>query len=167
MRQLLSQLREHWSTIDVQVANYTREVELAAQRDDNCQRLLSIPGIGPLGATALIAAVGNAAMFSKGRDLSAWLGLVPRQHSTGGRPTLRGIGKRGNGYVRRLLIHGARSLPKHLHRRDHELGVWLNKLQERTHRNVAVVAVANKIARIAWAVLSRRDVYRPSAAAQQ
>ncbi|MDY6947606.1 MAG: IS110 family transposase [Pseudomonadota bacterium] len=167
MRQLLAQLREHWSTIDVQVANYTREIELAARRDDNCQRLQSIPGIGPLGATALVAAVGNAAMFSKGRDLSAWLGLVPRQHSTGGKPTLLGIGKRGNGYVRRLLIHGARSLLKHLHRKDHELGAWLNKLQERTHRNVAVVAVANKIARIAWAVLSRRDVYRPSAAAQQ
>ncbi len=97
--------------------------------------------------------------------LHTWLGLVPRQHSTGGRPTLLGIGKRGNSYVRRLLIHGARSLLKNMHRKDNELGSWLNKLQERVHRNVAVVAVANKIARIAWAVLARHDVYRPSAAA--
>ncbi len=165
MRQLIAQLREHWSGIDAQIADYTREIELAARRSDDCQRLLTIPGIGPLGATALIAAVGNAAMFSKGRELSAWLGLVPRQRTTGGKPTLLGIGKRGNSYVRRLLIHGARSLLMHLHRKDHELGAWMNKLQERAHRNVAFVAVANKIARIAWAVLSRHEVYRPSAAA--
>jgi len=165
MRQLIAQLREHWASIDVQISDYTREIELAARRSDDCQRLLSIPGIGPLGATALIAAVGNAGMFSKGRELSAWLGLVPRQRTTGGKPTLLGIGKRGNSYVRRLLIHGARSLLKHLHRENHELGAWMNKLQTRTHRNVAVVAVANKIARIAWAVLARHDVYRPSAAA--
>jgi transposase len=165
MRQLVAQLREHWSGIDAQIADYTGEIELAARRSDDCQRLLSIPGIGPLGATALIAAVGNAGMFSKGRELSAWLGLVPRQRTTGGKPTLLGIGKRGNAYVRRLLIHGARSLLKNLHRKDHELGAWMNKLQERAHRNVAVVAVANKLARIAWAVLARHDVYRPSAAA--
>lgn len=165
MRQLIAQLREHWASIDIQISDYTREIELAARRSDDCQRLLSIPGIGPLGATALIAAVGNAAIFSKGRELSAWLGLVPRQRTTGGKPTLLGIGKRGNSYVRRLLIHGARSLLKHLHRENHELGAWMTKLQTRAHRNVAVVAVANKIARIAWAVLTRHDVYRPSAAA--
>ena len=165
MRLLIQQLREHWATIDEQIADYTREIAIAARQSDDCQRLISIPGIGPLGATALVAAVGNAGMFSKGRELSAWLGLVPRQRTTGGKPTLLGIGKTGNSYVRRLLIHGARSLLKHLHRKDHELGAWMNRLQERAHRNVAVVAVANKIARIAWAVLARHDVYRPSAAA--
>lgn len=77
MRQLIAQLREHWAAIDTQIADYTREIELAARRSYDCQRLLSIPGIGPLGATALIAAVGNASMFGKGRELSAWLGLVP------------------------------------------------------------------------------------------
>ncbi len=165
MRQLVAELRSHWAAIDAQITDYTHEIQLAARRSDDCQRLLSIPGVGPLGATALVAAVGNAAAFSKGREMSAWLGLVPRQHSTGGRPTLLGIGKRGNSYVRRLLIHGARSLLKNMHRNDNELGSWLNKLQERVHRNVAVVAVANKIARIAWAVLARHDIYRPSAAA--
>ena len=164
IRQLVAQLREHWLALEVQIARYTQEVQLAAKRSDDCQRLIGIPGIGPLGATALIAAVGNAAMFRKGRELSAWLGLVPKQHSTGGKPKLLGIGKRGNSYVRRLLIHGARSLVKHLHRQNHELGAWMNNLQKRAHRNVLVVAVANKIARIAWAVLSRHDVYRPSAA---
>ncbi len=165
MRQLVQQLREHWAAIDAQICEYTREIAIAARQSDDCQRLISIPGIGPLGATALVAAVGNAGMFRRGRELSAWLGLVPRQRTTGGKPTLLGIGKTGNSYVRRLLIHGARSLLKHLHRRDHELGAWINKLQERAHRNVAVVAVANKIARIAWAVLARHEVYRPSAAA--
>jgi len=164
MRQLIAQLREHWANIDMQISEYTHEIELAARRSDDCQRLLTIPGIGPLGATALVAAVGNAGMFNKGRELSAWLGLVPRQRTTGGKPTLLGIGKQGNSYVRRLLIHGARSMLKNLHRKDHELGAWLNKLQERTHRNVAVVAVANKLARIAWAVLTRHDIYRSSAA---
>lgn len=165
MRQLLAELRAHWSALDTQIAQYTREIELAARRSDDCQRLITIPGVGPLGATALIAAVGNGGMFSKGRELSAWLGLIPRQHSTGGKSKLLGIGKRGNSYLRRLLIHGARSLLMHLHRKDHELGAWMNKLQQRAHRNIAVVAVANKIARIAWAVLARREVYRPSAAA--
>lgn len=165
MRLLVAQLREHWAAIDAQISEYTREITIAARQSDDCQRLISIPGVGPLSATALVAAVGDARMFSKGRELSAWLGLVPRQRTTGGKPTLLGIGKTGNSYVRRLLIHGARSLLKHLHRRDHELGAWMNRLQERAHRNVAVVAVANKIARIAWAVLARRDVYRPSAAA--
>jgi transposase len=123
-----------------------------------------VPGIGPLGATALIAAVGNGAMFSKGRELAAWLGLVPRQHSTGGKPTLLGISKRGNRYVRMLFIHGARSCLKHLNRDNHELGLWMTKLEQRAHKNVVAVALANKIARIAWAVLARQEVYRSSAA---
>ena len=119
-----------------------------------------MPGIGPLGATALIAAVGNGAAFSRGRDLAAWLGLVPRQNSTGGRSTLLGISKRGNPYVRKLLIHGARSLLKHLHRQHHALGLWMTQLEQWVHKNVVAVAVANKIARIAWVVLSRGEVYR-------
>lgn len=124
-----------------------------------------MPGLGPLGATALVAAVGDGAAFKKGRELAAWLGLVPRQHSTGGKPTLLGISKHGNRYVRMLLIHGARSCLKSLNRENHGLGLWMTQLEERSHRNVVAVALANKLARIAWAVLARHEVYRSSTAA--
>jgi len=165
MRQLVARLRDHWNYLEAQVAQYTREIELIAERNDDCRRLVTVPGNGPLGATALVAAVGNGAMFRRGRELAAWVGLVPRQRSTGGRPTLLGISKRGNNYVRRLLIHGARSLLQHLNRENHELGPWMSQLEQRAHRNVVAVAVANKIARIAWAVLARREVYRATAMA--
>jgi transposase len=165
MRKLVERLREHWKYLEAEISEHTREIDLIARRHDHCRRLTTIPGIGPLGATALVAAIGNGAAFKRGRELAAWLGLVPRQQSTGGRPTLLGIHKRGNPYVRRLLIHGARSLLTHLHRRDHELGPWMTQLEQRAHRNVVTVAVANKLARIAWAVLARGDVYRPASAA--
>ena len=116
---------------------------------------MTIPGIGPIGATALIAAVGDGHQFRKARDLAAWLGLVPRQNSTGAKTTLLGISKRGNAYIRRLLIHGARSCMIHLDRSRDRIGVWLNALNRRMHRNKAIVALANKIARIAWALLRR------------
>lgn len=109
MRQLIVALREHWHALEEQIAQHTHDIELVAKRNDDCRRLVTVPGIGPLGATALIAAVGNGAMFNKGRELAAWLGLVPRQQSTGGKPTLLGISKRGNRYLRMLIIHGARS----------------------------------------------------------
>jgi transposase len=150
MRQLVTALREHWHALETQISHHTREIELVARRMDECRRLVTVPGIGPLGATALIAAIGNGAMFGKGRELAAWLGLVPRQQSTGGKPTLLGISKRGNRYVRMLLIHGARSCLKHLNRDNHELGLWMTQLERRSHRNVVAIALANKIARIAW-----------------
>jgi len=165
MRQLIASLREHWHALEALVAQHTREIELVAKRHDDCRRLVTVPGIGPLGATALVAAVGNGAAFKKGRELAAWLGLVPRQHSTGGKPTLLGISKHGNRYVRMLLIHGARSCLKSLNRENHELGLWMTQLEERSHRNVVAVALANKLARIAWAVLARHEVYRSSTAA--
>jgi transposase len=100
----------------------------------------------------MIAAVGNGSAFTKGREFASWLGLVPRQHSTGGKNRLLGISKRGNPYLRRLFIHGARSVFMHLNRQEHRIGYWLDELEARTHRNVAVGALANKLARIAWAV---------------
>jgi transposase len=160
MRHLVDRLRAHWQYLDESINVITRDVELIAKRSDACRRLVTVPGIGPLGATALIAAVGNGAAFKRGRDLAAWLGLVPRQNSTGGKSTLMGISKRGNPYVRKLLIHGARSLLKHLHRQNHALGLWMTQLEQRVHKNVVAVAVANKIARIAWVVLSRGEIYR-------
>jgi len=160
MRQLIARLREHWQQLELQIDQCMEEIDLIVSPNDDCRRLVSIPGIGSLGATALVAAVGNATTFRKGRELAAWLGLVPRQWSTGGKPTLLGIGKRGNSYVRRLFIHGARSVLQHLKRGNHQLGSWMTQLQKRAHKNVVIVAIANKMARIAWAVLVRQETYR-------
>ena len=155
MRALLKELWDEFVLVDTRLAAATRQEESIAQRLDAAKRLMSIPGIGPLGATALLAAVGDGRQFRKGRDLAAWLGLVPRQHSTGGKTTLRGISKRGNSYLRRLIIHGARSCVAHLNRERDRLGNWLDQLEQRMHRNKVIVALANKIARMVWAVLSR------------
>ena len=160
MRALLQGLRDEWKTLEVDIARVDEEIAQLATQDDACQRLTEIPGIGPLVATALVAAVGNAAAFAKGRDLAAWLGLVPRQYSTEGRTRLLGISKRGNPYVRRLLIHGARSVLISSRRERYSFDRWLGALQARAHPNVVVVALANKLARIAWAVLTRREHYR-------
>ena len=125
------------------------------------RKLPSIPGIGVLNATALVAAVGDAAVFRRGRDLAAWLGLVPRQHTTGGKPKLLGITKRGNTYLRVLFIHGARAALPWLAQAQTPLGAWLRGLLARAHRNVAVVALANKLARIAWATLRHGTRFEP------
>ena len=118
---------------------------------------MTIPGFGALIASALVAAVGRAESFGRGRDLAAWLGLVPRQFTTGGKPKLLGISKRGDRYLRRQLIHGARAALPYVAERDTPLGRWAKGLLGRAHRNVAVVAFANKLARIAWAVLRRQE----------
>jgi transposase len=162
MRQVIIRQREHWQYIEEQIARCMVEIDAVAERNNDCHRLTSIPGIGVLTATAIMAAVGNAGNFRKGRELAAWLGLVPKQHSTGGKSKLLGISKQGNPYVRRLLVHGARSLVQHLRRDKHELGKWITQLEQRAHRNVVIVAVANKMARIAWAVLAKEETYRPS-----
>ena len=114
-------------------------------------------------ATAIVAAVGNGSAFAKDREFAAWLGLVPRQYSTGGKSKLLGISKRGNQYLTRLFIHGARSVITHVDRQQHPLGKWMNQLETRVHRNVAVVALANKLARIAWAVLAKETLYSAAA----
>ncbi|TIL83788.1 MAG: IS110 family transposase, partial [Mesorhizobium sp.] len=126
-----------------------------ARNDAAARRLTSIPGIGVLNATALVAAVGDGSSFARARDLGAWLGLVPRQHTTGGKPRLLGISKRGNKYLRTLLIHGARAALPSLARSQTLLGAWLRSLLVRRHRNTVVVALANKLARIAWVILRR------------
>ena len=108
-------------------------------------------------------AIGNGAAFRKGRDFAAWLGLVPRQYSTGGKAKLLGISKRGNIYLRKVLIHGARAAAMRIKRDRFPIGAWMNALEARAPRNVLVVAMANKLARIAWAVLSTGEDYRPAA----
>ena len=160
MKAILSQLWDEWRQLEQDVGAVTKEIEAIAAADPACRRLLSIPGVGPLVATALVAAVADGTGFKRGRDLAAWLGLVPRQHSTGGKPMLLGMSKRGNSNLRRLFIHGARSACLHM-KREQGLGPWLDQLEARVHRNVAVVALANKIVRISWAVLARQETYRP------
>jgi len=150
---LLESLLSEFLDLDEKAKNITRQIEAWAARDETARRLQTIPGIGPLSATAIIAAVGNANQFRRARDLSAWLGLVPKQHSTGGKTTLGGISKRGNGYIRRLLIHGARSCTLHLNREKDKLGQWMDELSQRKPFNKVVVALANKLARIAWVIL--------------
>jgi transposase len=164
MRRLVDRLWQEWKILEEQIEALSGEIDSIASQDAACQRLRDIPGVGPLVATALVAAVGNGAAFTKGRDLAAWLGLVPKQHSTGGKAWLLGISRRGNSYLRRLFVHGARSIVMSLNRDNHAIGKWMSQLEARTHRNVLVVAVANKLARIAWAVLAKGELYRSSTA---
>jgi transposase len=165
IRLLIENMRAEWHELDRGIEAFDAELVAMAKTNDACRRLCEIPGIGALNATALVAAVSNGAAFAKGRDMAAWLGLTPREYSTGGKQRLLGISKRGNKYLRTLLIHGARAALPYLAMRQDGLGCWLRKLLERVHRNVAVVALANKLARIAWAVLNRSQPYRPKAAA--
>jgi transposase len=155
MRRMLRQIFDDVIRLDQRIVEVTREVEALAACDDRARRLMSIPGIGPLAATALLAAIGDGRQFRRARDLAAWLGLVPREHSTGGKTTLLGISKRGNRYVRRLLIHGARSCVVHLDRGRDRLGGWIDGLQGRMHLNKVTVALASKIARTAWAIITQ------------
>lgn len=155
IRQLVRDTREEWAALDRRIELLDREFVALARTDDAARRLTSIPGIGALNATALVAAVGDASAFSRGRDLAAWLGLVPRQYTTGGKPRLLGISKRGNKYLRTLLIHGARAALPTLEKSDTALGCWLRALLARCHYNTVVVALANKLARIAWVTLRR------------
>ena len=155
MRRMLSQLFEDVQRLDQRIAAATREVEALAACDDRARRLMTIPGIGPLAATALLAAIGDGRQFRRARDLAAWLGLVPREHSTGGKQRLLGISKHGNRYVRKLLIHGARSCVTHLDRTRDRLGGWLDGLQARMHVNKVTVALAAKIARMSWVMITQ------------
>lgn len=155
MRDILSEVLDELADIERRIARVNREIEAVAARSDTARRLMSIPGIGPLTATALLAAAGSGRQFRKARDLAAWLGLVPREYSTGGKTTLLGISKRGNKYLRRMMIHGARSCVVHLDRSRDRLGPWLNALEARMHRNKVTVALAAKIARIVWVVMTK------------
>ncbi|MFC5423570.1 IS110 family transposase [Bosea eneae] len=156
VRQLVGELCVEWKELDAKITALNGEFVELARHDAAARRLTSIPGVGALNATALIAAVGNASSFAKARDLGAWLGLVPRQYSTGGKARLLGISKRGNTYLRTLLIHGARAALPSLSNSDTPMGRWLKAMIERgVHRNAVVVALANKLARIAWATLRK------------
>ena len=168
MRSLISILWSEWKDLELQIAEMNDEVERIASSDDACRRLRQIPGIGPLVATAIVASIGNGAASRKGREFAAWLGLLPNQHSTGGKSKLGAISRRGNCYLRKILIHGARAVVLRSKRDRIAMGAWMTSLAIRAPRNILIVATAHKLARIAWAVLSTGQDYRadvPAAAA--
>jgi transposase len=160
MRNLVAMLWSEWKDLELQIVEMNNEVERIASSDDACRRLRQIPGIGPLVATAIVASIGNGAAFRKGREFAAWLGLLPNQRSTGGKVRLYGISKRGNSYLRKILIHGARAVVLRSKRDRIAMGAWMSSLETRVPRNVLIVATAHKLARIAWAVLSTGQDYR-------
>jgi transposase len=158
MRALVQRLWEHFQELDRHVGELDREIRRLQREDEASRRLAEIPGIGVLSASALAATVGDAKAFANGRQLAAWLGLVARQHSSGGKEMLMGISKRGDCYVRTLLIHGARAVIQQAERRN-EADSWLKRLLGQRNKNVATVAVAAKNARIAWAILAHGRDY--------
>lgn len=160
LRSLLERLWLEWKQLEIEVKTITEEIERISQENALCRRLLQIPGFGPLVSTATVAAIGNGAAFRRGRDFAAWVGIVPRQYSTGGKQKLFGISKRGNVYLRRMLIHGARAVLFRVKYDTGGFGQWVHRLAQRAPRNKVVVAIANKLARMAWAVLSSGKPYR-------
>jgi transposase len=159
-RAWLQALATELHTLDHWLEETEHKIQRGFEHSDACQRLAQREGVGPLTATAFVAAVGNATTFKNGRQLAAWLGLVPRQHSSGGKPTLRGISKGGQTYVRKLLIHGARAVIRTVERQTDARSRWLQKVKARRGTHRACVAHANKTARIAWVLLAKGEPYR-------
>jgi transposase len=156
MISLISELIQDWRRLDERIAAVSAEIEALAKQDESCQRLMSIPGVGPIISSAVVAAIGTGDAFSKGRDFGAFLGLVPKQMSTGDRTILGSISRRGNRYLRTLFVQAAWVVlvkvgPKQWER--YGLNSWIEAAKKRLHHNVLAIALANKLARIAWAVL--------------
>lgn len=162
-QEMFRKLVEEFGELEKRLAYYQDKLEALATTHPECQRLMTIPGIGPITATALVAAVGDVGVFKNGRQFAAWLGLVPKQHSTGGQTRLLGISKRGDSYVRKLLIHGARATLRWVTLKTDDRSRWIRGLLARCGWNRTAVAVANKNARIVWALLSRGGVYGDNA----
>lgn len=164
-RELLHELYEELVYLDERVQRLEGKLSHLCEQNEDCQRLRSIQGIGVLSATALVAAIGDIEAFRSGRELAAWIGLVPKQHSTGGKSTLMGISKRGDAYLRTLLIHGGRTVVRVAHKYRTRHCRWVSDVEQRRGKNIAAVAVANKNARIAWALLNRKTSYQASTVA--
>ena len=158
-RELLLRLRSHLLELNRQVQELEDQIGAWHKNNEDSQRLANIPGVGVLTASALVASIGDARCFKNGRELAAWLGLVPRQHSSGGKPLLLGISKRGDAYLRTLMVHGARSVVRVAANKQTPTDAWTNELSTRRHMNVVSVARANKNARIAWALLAHKRDY--------
>jgi transposase len=162
-RVLLAELAEELRSLDDRVKFYDLRLQTRARTDERIGRLLAVEGIGPVVASALVAAVDDGKQFGKGRDLAAWLGLTPREHSSGGKQRLGGISKQGDTYVRTLLIHGARAALNAAANKTDPRSRWVTALAARRNKNIATVALANKNARIAWAILAKNETYRVAA----
>jgi transposase len=162
MINLIGELIRDWRRLDERIASVSTEIEVLAKQDESCQRLMSIPGVGPIVSSAVVAAIGNGTGFKQGRDFAAWLGLIPKQESTGDRTILGKISKRGNKYVRTLFVQAAHVVLERRPRTARQgLWPWIEQASKRLHRNMLAIALANKLARIAWAVLARGHAYQP------
>ena len=159
-RRLLAQSYQQLQQLDEHIESYTQEIKRYNRQNEACQRLQTIPGYGDIVASVFLSVVGNGEAYQRGRDVSASLGLVPRQHSSGGKDQLLGISKRGDRYLRGLLVHGARAVASRAAGKDDRLSLWVTKLIAERGFNKAVVALANKLARIGWAVLAKNTVYQ-------
>lgn len=160
MIRIIEDLSSDWRRLDERIDCVTEEIEQLAKGTETCRQLMTVPGIGPIIASAMVAAIGNGVAFAKGRDFAAWLGLVPKQMSTGDRTILGRISKRGNRYLRTLFMQGARViLLRPANWAKHSFGPWLTAAAKRLHHNVLATALANKLARIAWTVLAQQRNY--------
>jgi transposase len=158
MRRHIARMTARLRQLEGDIAVLDHELDEQSRANEDCLRLMEVPGIGRLTASAVVATIGKGQSFRNGRQFAAWLGLVPRQHSSGGKPRMLGISKRGDAYLRRMLIHGARAVLRHMNPTRKVTG-WLHQLSVRAHKNVVIVALANKLARIAWALLYHQRSY--------
>lgn len=157
---IFSQLYEQFKIYSDQISYYDKQIALVVQEDNVCKEIMKIEGIGPITASAITATVGNAKTFKNGREMAAWLGLVPKQHSSGNKIRLSSISKRGDNYVRKLLVHGARSIVNICAKKSDRKNVWIADKKQRCGYNKASVALANKNARIIWAIMATGECYR-------
>ena len=159
LREMLSELFESFLKINERIKYYDKKVKAIFHNSADCQKISKLRGIGPLTATGIVAAIGNPHFFQNGRHCSAWLGLVPRQHSSGGKEKLLGISKRGDSYLRSILIQGCQAVIRWCHHKNDPQSIWLNKLIARCGKNKAAVALANKNVRVIWALLAKKEEY--------
>ena len=162
-REFLSDIYDELCHVNDRIERIDNKIKQIGQQNESAKRLQTIPGIGPMIATALVAAIGSIDNFKNGRELAAWLGLVPRQHSTGGRNQLMGISKRGDVYLRSLMVHGARSVLRFVDKKTDSRSEWLKSILSRRHKNIAAVALANKMARTVYALLSKEQNFSNAA----
>jgi len=161
-RQILHDLQHDLHSLDQRMSKLDKQIALIAQQNPIAKRLQQLRGVGPLISTALVATMGDGKQYRKGRDMAAAIGLTPRQHSSGGKDRLLGISKRGDAYLRCLMVHGARSAMRTAKDKDDNLSRWIMRLQDRRHNNVAACALANKMVRIAWAIMTKDVEYDPN-----
>ena len=159
-REAIAELYDLFCDLERRIASFDKKIDRVFRESEDCQRIAKIKGVGPKTATAIVAAIGDGSEFKNGRHLAAWVGLVPRQHSSRDRTVLMGISKRGNQHLRSLLVHGARAVVRTAPSKTNPNNEWVNQLRKRRGFNRATVAVANENARIIWAVLRKGETYR-------